>query len=149
MRQRIALVVLPASILAVADLSVKLAYPTDERHFHPRSGTWVALSLLLLVGAVALARVPSRSVALAAGVLFGGVAGNLVSARWSEHGVPNPLVLTGENAELAFNVADIATLLGILLLMATTIAAAIRHRDALPQETVFTRAARRLRAREG
>lgn len=30
--------------------------------------------------------------------------------------------------------------------MGTLVAAAIRHRDALPQETVFARASRRLRA---
>ena len=78
---RLLLVVAPAAALAAADLGVKATMPTPPWHFHERSHAWVALSFVLLLGALALARVPSRAVATSAGVMSGGIAANLLSAH--------------------------------------------------------------------
>ena len=49
--------------------------------FHHRSDGWVILSMALLIGAVLLALVPSRLVAVAAGVMSGGSLGRISSPR--------------------------------------------------------------------
>ena len=54
----------------------------------------------------------------AAGVLAGGLLGNTLSAAWNGMAVPNPLVVTGEQSVVAFNLADVWALVGIFLLMA-------------------------------
>src|SRR5438552_4037721 len=91
--ERLLLVVVPAGLLAAADLTMKATVATRMWDFHQRSGGWVALSAVLLVGALALTFVPSRAVALSAGVMSGGVVGNLVSARVDGNRVPNPIMI--------------------------------------------------------
>jgi lipoprotein signal peptidase len=123
--------VVPAAVLAAADLIVKATVPTAWWAFHHRSGGWVALSLVLLVGALVLAIVPSRAVAVAAGVMSGGVLGNLLSARADGNWVPNPFIIKANGHGFAFNLADVFFLLGNLLLMAALIVATLRNRDRL------------------
>ena len=74
---------------------------------------------------------PSRAVALSAGIMSGGVIGNLVSARWDDNQVPNPLVLGNGMSVVAFNLADVCFLLGNLMLMVSLMAVTIRNRDRL------------------
>ena len=129
--ERLLLLVAPAAALAAIDLMVKATVPTAAWAFHHRSDAWIALCLVLLVGAALLCLVPSASVALAGGVMSSGVIGNLVSARADGNWVPNPLLISDGRFTLAFNLADVFFLLGNLLLMATLMAEAIRHRDRL------------------
>jgi len=137
---RLVLLVAPAAALAAVDLIVKATIPTDWWAFHHRSGGWVALSVVLLVGAFTLVIVPSRAVALAAGIMSAGVLGNLLSARWDDNWVPNPLTVGAHGYTLAFNLADVYFLVGNLLLMAALLVAAIRHRDRLQPPRAWERA---------
>jgi hypothetical protein len=146
MRQRLVLLLVLAAALATADLTVKRLLPTDPWLFHQRSHAWIELSVALLLALALLPRLPSRFVALAGGILAGGVLGNLVSARWNDGLVPNPFVMTGDDGVVAFNLADVFVLSGILLLTAAVVRVTIRHRDVLPQSTVAVRAFRRVRA---
>jgi hypothetical protein len=140
---RLLLVVGLAIALALADLAVKAALETDARHFHDRSGTWVAFSYGLLLTAIGLARLPSRAVAIGAGLLAGGVAGNLLSARWYDGSVPNPLVVGDSTHGIAFNVADLFVLAGTAVLLVSLALLAIRKQDRLlpprPWETALVR----------
>lgn len=129
--ERVFVVLAAAVALMAADLWVKATIPTAAWHFHERSTAWAALCVLLLLGAVALARIPSRAVAIGAGVMSGGVGGNLLSARWNEGRVPNPLVIGDYPNGIAFNAADVFFLIGVLFLMVSLIVVTIRHRDRL------------------
>jgi hypothetical protein len=129
--ERVLLVSAAAVVLMAADLSVKAAVPTAAWHFHERSHAWEALCVVLLLGALALARIPSWAVAVGAGVMSGGVAGNLLSARTNDSRVPNPLVLGDYTNGIAFNVADVFIVVGNLILMFSLIVVTIRHRDRL------------------
>jgi len=129
--ERLFLVSAAALVLMAADLSVKATVPTAPWHFHERSNAWEVLCVVLLLGALALARVPSRAVAIGAGIMSGGVAGNLLSARANDNRVPNPLVLGDYANGIAFNVADVFILVGNLTLMISLMAVTIRHRDRL------------------
>jgi Signal peptidase (SPase) II len=143
MRLRLTLVLGPALALAVVDLAVKASVTTPLRDFHERSAVWAASSAALLLGAVVLTYVPSRAVALAAGVTGGGVLGNLVSAAWYHGLVPNPLLVGSERNGIAFNLADVFVLCGILLLMGSLVRASIRNRDRLIPPRRWERALRR------
>jgi hypothetical protein len=118
--------------LAAADLLVKAHEPTEPWAYHERSLGWLVLSISLLAGMAAIARIPLALVAPAAGVFAGGVLGNSLSAAWNGMEVPNPLMLGGDNAVIVFNLADIWTITGILLLVCTLGVWLIRNRDLLP-----------------
>ena len=68
-------------VLVAVDQVVKATVSTPLWAFHHRSYGWVALSIAVLVGACFLTLVPSRAVAVAAGVMSAGAIGNLISAR--------------------------------------------------------------------
>jgi lipoprotein signal peptidase len=123
-RGRIALVVVGAVALAAVDLAVKAALMTSPWLLHERSRAWLALSLLLVAGCLVLARIPSRTVTGAAGLTAGGLLGNIASALTHDGAVPDPLLLGGAQHGVAFNMADVFFVLGVLGL----VSAAIRHR---------------------
>ena len=105
------------------------------------------LSVLMLVVALLLTRLPSRLLAGGAGLLAAGVLGNLVSARLHHGLVPNPFVVVlGRYLELAFNLADLFVLAGIAVLNVAALRLAVRYRHLLPQSTVAMRLARRIRS---
>ena len=137
--KRLFLVVAPAALLASVDQIVKASVQTPWWAFHHRSQGWVVLSMALLIGAVVLALVPSRFVAVAAGVMSGGALGNLLSARWNGNWVQNPLVIGNYRHGLAFNPADVFFMLGNLLLMSSLIVLTIRHRERLPASHAWER----------
>ena len=130
----------PAAALASVDQIVKATVHTPWWAFHHRSHGWVVLSMALLIGAVLLALVPSRLVAVAAGVMSGGVLGNLLSARWDANCVPNPLVIGDYGHGLAFNLADVFFMFGNLLLMSLLIVMTVRNRHRLPPPGAWERA---------
>jgi len=133
-----------AVVLAAVDLAHKTAFVTPPWGYHARSGAWLALTAAVVVGCLLLVRVPSWAVAAAAGVLAGGAAGNAVSAVGSGEGVPNPIVLEGSRHAVAFNLADVFTLAGILLLTSLLVVVTLDHRDRLlPPRAAWRRARRR------
>jgi hypothetical protein len=139
---RLLVIVAPAVVLASVDQVVKATISTPLWAFHHRSHAWIALSVAVLVGAFFLSLVPSRAVALAAGVMCGGAIGNLVSARWDGNHVPNPLVIGDyqHGIAFAFNLADVFFLVGNLLLMASLIVMIVRRRDRLAPPRAWERA---------
>jgi hypothetical protein len=81
---------------------------------------------------VLLTRIPSALIPPAAGVLTGGLLGNALSASWNEMRVPNPIVLAGDRTTIAFNLADVWTLVGIGVLVATIGGWLVQNRSLLP-----------------
>jgi len=137
------LILAPAAALACADLVVKATVATPWWAFHHRSDAWVALSVVLLFAALALSLVPSRLVALAAGVMCGGVVGNVVSARAHSDWVANPLTIGGYRQGIAFNLADVFFLVGNLALTAALVAVTLRNRERLLPPREWERSLRR------
>jgi hypothetical protein len=113
-----------------------------------RSILWIVtsvVSLAVVAGAAALCVVPSRFVAVAAGLVTGGVAGNLVSAARHGGRVPNVLTL----GRVAFTPADLALVAGAVLLTAALARAAIVHRAFIDRHVPPRRWERGLRRRLG
>jgi hypothetical protein len=118
--------------LAAADLVVKARIPTESWAYHERSLGWLALSLGLFAGMVAVSRIPSALVAPAAGLLAAGLLGNSFSAAWNGMSVPNPLIVSGDRGLIAFNPADVFVLAGIFALVVAIGVWLIRNRDLVP-----------------
>jgi lipoprotein signal peptidase len=129
---RLAVALLVALPLAAADLAVKATWPTPWWAYHQRSLGWIVLCLVVLAGIGLLVRLPSLLVPPAAGILAGGVLGNVLSAAWNGLVVPNPLVLTGSGSAIAFNLADVWVIVGLLTLVPLLGTWLIRHRETLP-----------------
>jgi hypothetical protein len=137
---RLFLFVAPAVVLVSVDQVVKATVSTPLWAFHHRSYGWVALSIAVLVGALFLTLVPSRAVAVAAGVMSAGAIGNLISARLDGNWVPNPLVIGDYQRGIAFNLADVFFLVGNMLLMTALIVMLVRRRDRLAPPRAWERA---------
>ena len=147
---RSALVLAVALPLAAADLLWKHVAATPPWAYHPRGVGWFTLCVLLMGVAFAAARLSSLLAVLAAGVMAGGLLGNLLSAAWNDLRVPDPIIVVpSPTAVIAFNLADVFTSTGILALTGALAAALVRHRHVLPtrQEAraAVQRAARRRR----
>ncbi|HXH88492.1 MAG TPA: hypothetical protein VNI55_07805 [Gaiellaceae bacterium] len=125
--------------LVALDLAHKALASTPEWAYHPRGGAWITMCVVVFAGCVALTRVPSALVAVTAGVLAAGAAGNGIAALASEPGIPNPLVVEFDRGTVAFNVADLFTLAGIALLMVTLSSVTIRNREQLLPPRAFAR----------
>ena len=118
--------------LAAADLVVKARVPTPPWAYHQRSLGWLALSVGLFVALLFVTRIPTALVAPAAGLLAGGLLGNSLSAAWNGMEVPNPLVATVDRGVIAFNLADIFALTGILTLLLVISVWLIAKRELIP-----------------
>src|SRR5205823_3772120 len=97
----------------------------------------------ILVVAVLAARLPSRLFAVGAGVLAAGLLGNLVSAVAHGGVVANPFVV----GDVAFNLADVLVLGGLVLVAVAAMRLAVRFRHLLPTSTIPVRIARHVNAR--
>jgi lipoprotein signal peptidase len=97
---------------------------------HPRSAFY-ALGVVTVSGlwAAAILLTRSASIAFGGGVFVGGAAGNVASlALWpSVDGVPNPLVAR----DVAFNLADVAVVLGLALVLVGAAVFAMGNRGRL------------------
>jgi hypothetical protein len=144
--RRLLILLLITTTLAAVDLWVKFALPTPEWALHQRSNLWFIGSLLLLFGALPLAKLPSNAVTVAAGIFDGGVLGNVLSASGDHYVVPNPLLIGNQINGIAFNLADLFILVGNLMLMAALIVLVVRNRHLLPSEAQAVRRWRRRRA---
>jgi len=127
MRPRGLIMLLVAPALATVDLVVKASLHTQPWNFHQRTAAWVALSLVLVAAVAALTFLPSRAVAVFAGILNGGGLGNLASAAGHRLVVPNPFVI----GQIAFNLADVFVGIGVVGLVVSISHVAVRHRDYL------------------
>jgi hypothetical protein len=122
-----------ATVVAALDLLHKQRSISEQGGavlLHDRPTRYVVAGAALSLawaGAVALTR--SSSIAVFGGVVLGGAVGNLLSfVLWpSLPGVPDPLMAGG----LAFSVGDVAVLGGLILLLPTAVAFALRNRGRL------------------
>ena len=83
--ERLLLLLITTAFLATLDQAVKHTVTAPAWTLHQRSVLWFVGCCLILVAATPRARVPSKTVAIAAGIFCGGVLGNLLSA--SEDGL--------------------------------------------------------------
>jgi hypothetical protein len=118
--------------LAAVDLITKALLPTEDWAYHQRSPAWGLLCCIVLVGLLVVCRVPTLLVPPATGFLMAGVVGNGLSAVLNGFVVPNPLVIEGNQSVVAFNLADVWAVVGILSLMVVIAVWLIRNRHLLP-----------------
>jgi hypothetical protein len=124
-RLRLPLTIAPAVTVAVLDLTIKKLVATQASDVHQRSPGWSLLMLVLLVVVLALVVLPSRLAAFAAGIVAGGIVGNVAWAVRHREVVANPIVVGG----FAFNVADLFVLAGAPLLVVALARVAIKNRE--------------------
>lgn len=128
---RLILIVL-AAWLSACDLIVKLVKPTETGLYHKR--TYYELAFILAITAAVIYIVPyarSQMISVGAGLMVGGGFGNALSIVIFPLGVPNPFTVSQDGWTVAFNLADIAVVIGFVL---TTIGAwslCIQHRHEL------------------
>jgi hypothetical protein len=115
-----------AGPLVAADLLVKAEATTPWWAYHERSFAWVVLCLFIVPGLMLVTRIPAPLVPPAVGVLLAGVLGNV--AAWNGMEVPNPILVRSDAGLLAFNLADMYTIVGIVLLVAGVGGWLIRNR---------------------
>jgi lipoprotein signal peptidase len=137
--RRVALILAVALPLAAADLVWKHFATTPEWAYHARGLGWLFLSLALVAGALAVARLPSLVAAIAAGVMAGGVLGNALSAAWNGLRVPDPIIVVARPGVIAFNLADVFTSSGIMALTLALSVALVRNRNLLRARESTTR----------
>ena len=104
MRARLGIATAVALALAVADLVVEGEVRANPAYAHHRTQGWMGLSFGVLLLVLLSTRLPSRLFALGAGVLAGGLLGNLGSAALHDFLIPNPFVA----GDVAFNLADVS-----------------------------------------
>ncbi len=140
---RAAAALLLALPLVVADLWLKAEATTPWWAYHERSLPWIVLCLLIVPGLLLVTRIPAPLVPPAVGVLLAGVLGNVLSAAWNDLEIPNPIIISGDTGLLAFNLADLYTLVGIILLVAAVGGWLVRNRAMFSQMQVARGEARR------
>jgi hypothetical protein len=126
--------------LAAIDLTEKRLDATQLIDYHQRSYIWAATSAFLVGAAFALAHLRSRAVAISAGIMAGGVLANLISALASNGRVPNPIVVGSNRDGVAFNLADVFTIIGIFALIISVCIVLVVHRERLLPPRAWERA---------
>jgi lipoprotein signal peptidase len=142
--ERLLALLIVATVLAAIDQWVKVMVSTPVWAEHHRSDAWFAGSCAVLIAILPLTRLPSRAVAIAAGIFAGGVLGNLISAGSDGLYVPNPIIIMHGMGGVAFNPADTFILVGNVSLTAALIVVCVRHRV----ELAAWRTARRAELRQ-
>ena len=130
-KHRLLVLWLLATTLACFDLWLNMLLPSPDWALHHRSALWALGCTVVLAAVVPLTRVRSSAVTIGAGVLAGGVLGNLISGASDHLVVPNPLLLDTGNGGIAFNLADTFIITGNLILMISLCVLAVRHREQL------------------
>lgn len=120
--------------IAVSFAAIDLAHKSfTHAEFHHARTPFIALIMAAVITAlvVLVPRVPSNAAACGAGIACGGALGNFISLlAWSQ-GVPDPLVISGTQYGLAFNLADLFAITGDTLLLSAVVLYGIRHRARL------------------
>jgi lipoprotein signal peptidase len=125
-RLRRLLAVAVAVVVATAVVADEALTPSP--YHHPRSGG--ALALIALLAALVLAVVPrvrSTAASIGAGLAAGGAIAMLVSGLVWQAGVPDPLV----GGSYAFNLADVALVLGDVTFLIAAVVHGWDNRHAL------------------
>jgi len=126
-----------ALVVLTVDLAHKayaVAERGDELLYHERSlGYAAGVLLAAAVWCAALLATRSLGLALAGGILLGGTAGNAASwALWPAYdGTPNPFFVGDTELGLAFNVADVAVVGAVFIVLPVGLAVFVarnRHR---------------------
>jgi lipoprotein signal peptidase len=146
--ERLLALLIVATALAAVDQWVKISVSTPVWAEHHRSDAWFVGSCAILVAVLSLTRLPSRAVAIAAGVFAGGVLGNLISAGSDGLYVPNPIIIMHGMGGVAFNPADTFILAGNVSLTAALIVVCVRYRVELAAWRTARRTALRQRLLE-
>jgi hypothetical protein len=131
LQERLTLITIAAWI-STSDLMVKVVDPTRTGLYHRR--TYFELGLILTVSATVTYVVPlarSRITTAGAGLMVGGGIGNGLSIAIFPLGVPNPFTVSEAGWTIAFNLADIAVLIGFVLMTIGVCRLAREHRDEL------------------
>ena len=132
MRSAALVLALTAGTVAGIDLvqkSLALQNPADVIG-HERSLGYVLAGVgATAVWAAAIVLVGSVPIAFAGGVAVGGAIGNLTSLMLfpSFRGVPDPLIV----GRIAFNLGDVAVVVGLILVTSTTLVFALQNRARL------------------
>lgn len=142
-RARLGIATAVALALAVADLVVDGAVRADPAYAHHRTQGWMGLSFGVLLLVLLSTRLPSRLLALGAGVFAGGLLGNLGSAALHDFLIPNPFVA----GDVAFNLADVSVVAGVALVGVAGMRLAVHYRHLLPTHTIPVRVVRYVAAR--
>ena len=143
MRQRFGIAVGITALLATVDLVVQASVAGNPGLAHHRTVAWMVLSFGILAVVLGSAALPSRLLAATAGILGGGLAGNLGSALIHHRVIPNPFVA----GDIAFNLADAFVVVGLVTGGVAVMHVAHRYRHLLPRHTIPVRIARYLAAR--
>ena len=115
-----------ALVVLALDLAQEMLTPTSFHH--ARSPQALALTAVLALAVLwTVSHAPSRTLIVAGGVAAGGAFGNVVSGLVWRSGVPDPIVRGG----YAFNLADVAVVLGDAALLTSAIVVAWANRDRL------------------
>jgi lipoprotein signal peptidase len=120
--------------IAVSFAAIDLAHKSSTHaEFHHARTPFIALIMAAVITAlvVLVPRVPSNAAACGAGIACGGALGNFISLlAWSQ-GVPDPLVVSGTQYGVAFNLADLFAITGDALLLSAIVLYGMRHRARL------------------
>jgi lipoprotein signal peptidase len=120
--------------IALSFAAIDLAHKSFTRaEFHHARTPFIALIMVAVIAAlgVLVPRVPSNAAACGAGIACGGALGNFISLlAWSQ-GVPDPLVVSGTQHGVAFNLADLFAITGDALLLSAIVLYGVRHRAGL------------------
>jgi lipoprotein signal peptidase len=136
-----AVLAITAALVAGVDLVHKgfaLADPQNAVVMHPRSALYaLGVAAVSALWAAAILLTPSASIALGGGIFLGGAAGNVASlALWpGVQGIPNPLVA----GDVAFNLADVAVALGLVLVLVSAVVFAAQNRARLGEPVRLSR----------
>jgi len=115
-----------AALVLATDLAHEALEPTPYHHLRS-PGALVAMVALAALVLAFVPRVASRAATLGAGVAAGGALGMALSGLVWSNGVPDPLVGGG----YAFNLGDVAIVLGDVLLLVAVAGHAWDNRRAL------------------
>jgi lipoprotein signal peptidase len=126
MRRSILVLATAAACVLATDLAHKayaVAQRGDELLYHERSLAYaVGITVASALWCAALLATRSVGLSLAGGVLLGGALGNALSwTLWI--GIPNPFLVGDIERGLAFNVADVAVLAGVFVVLPPALAA--------------------------
>lgn len=143
MWRRLGIAVALTIALAAADLVVQASLAAEPALAHHRTVAWMVVSVGILGVVLASSALPSRLLATSAGVLGGGLAGNLGSAVLHHRVIPNPFVA----GDVAFNLADTFLIAGLVVGAVAVMRLAVRYRHLLPRHTIPVRIAHYVAAR--
>jgi hypothetical protein len=102
-----------AAIVLVTDLATKALIDTPFWGIHHRTLRWEEMSLIPITACIVLMLLPR--IWWAAGIIMGGLLGNVLDVVASGGGGHNPFVVGWGDTQMGYNVADLSLVSGVLL----------------------------------